>query len=73
MKKVKSKKEEENDDTDDPSVDGYKFYKEKPYENSSGNPFGVSINGRVKEYIQAHKYQGDDDKGENLQCRVQTK
>ena len=56
MKKVKSKKEEENDDTDDPSVDGYKFYKEKPYENSSGNPFGVSINGRVKEYIQAHKY-----------------
>ena len=51
MKKMKSKKEE---DTDDASTDEYKFYKEKPYENSSGNPFGISINGRVKEYLQAH-------------------
>ena len=51
MKKMKSKKEE---DTDDAFNDEYKIYREKPYENSSGNPFGVSINGRVKDYIQAH-------------------
>ena len=44
---MKSKKEEDNDDTGDSSIDEYKFYEEKPYENSSCNPFGISTNGRV--------------------------
>ena len=44
------KKEEVNLDV----VDEHKIYKEKPYNNSNGDPFGVSINGRSKEYIQAH-------------------
>ena len=35
-------------------VDDYKFYKEKPYNNSNGDWFGVSLNGRAKDCIQAH-------------------
>ena len=31
-----------------------KIYKEKPYKNSNGDPFGVTLNGRAKDYIQAH-------------------
>ena len=32
----------------------FKVYKEKPYTNSNGEPFGVTLNGRTKDYIQAH-------------------
>ena len=35
-------------------TDEFKVYKEKPYPNSNGEPFGVTLNGRTKEYIQAH-------------------
>ena len=38
----------------DETVDEYKVYKEKPYKNSNGDPFGVTLNGKVKDYIQAH-------------------
>ena len=34
--------------------DEYKVYKEKPFNNSNGDPFGVTINGKAKDYIQAH-------------------
>ena len=33
----------------------YKVYKEKPYLNSDRNPFGVTLNGKTKEYIVAHE------------------
>ena len=33
----------------------YKVYKEKPYLNSDRDPLGVSINGKTKEYLQAHE------------------
>ena len=33
----------------------FKIYKEKCYPNSEGNPFGLTINGRSKEYIVAHE------------------
>ena len=46
-------KEEVIEVFDDP-LDEYKIYKEKPYKNSNGDPFGVTINGRAKDYIQAH-------------------
>ena len=32
----------------------FKVYKEKPYTNSNGEPFGVILNGRANNYIQAH-------------------
>ena len=35
-------------------ADEFKVYKEKPYNNSNGEPFGVTLNGRTREYIQAH-------------------
>ena len=46
-------KEEVIEVFDDP-LDEYKIYKEKPYKNSNGDPFGVTIKLRVKDYIQAH-------------------
>ena len=33
----------------------YKVYKEKPYLNSDRDPFGVTLNGKTKEYILAHE------------------
>ena len=33
----------------------YKVYKEKPYLNSDREPFGLTINGKTKEYIHAHE------------------
>ena len=33
----------------------YKAYKEKPYLNSSREPFGLTINGKTKEYLLAHE------------------
>ena len=33
----------------------YKVYKEKPYLNSDREPFGLTINGKSKEYIHAHE------------------
>ena len=33
----------------------YKVYKEKPYLNSDRQPFGLTINGKTKEYIHAHE------------------
>ena len=42
-------KEEANE-----TLEEYKIYKEKPYNNSNGDPFGVTLNGRVKDYINAH-------------------
>ena len=33
----------------------YKVYKEKPYLNSDREPFGVTLNGKTKEYIHAHE------------------
>ena len=32
-----------------------KVYKEKPYLNSNGDPFGLTINGKNKEYVHAHE------------------
>ena len=32
----------------------YKVYKEKPYLNSDRDPFGVTFNGKTKEYLHAH-------------------
>ena len=32
-----------------------KVYKEKPYLNSSGYPFGLTLNGKTKEYVDAHE------------------
>ena len=33
----------------------YKVYKEKPYLNSAREPFGLTINGKTKEYLTAHE------------------
>ena len=33
----------------------FKAYKEKPYLNSDKEPFGLTINGKSKEYIKAHE------------------
>ena len=33
----------------------YRVYKEKPYFNSAKEPFGLTINGKNKEYIKAHE------------------
>ena len=33
----------------------YRVYKEKPYLNSAREPFGVTINGKTKDYLKAHK------------------
>ena len=35
--------------------DVLKVYKEKPYLNSNGDPFGLTINGKNKEYVHAHE------------------
>ena len=35
-------------------VRDYKVYKEKPYSNSEGELFGLTINGKTKEYLNAH-------------------
>ena len=32
-----------------------KLYKENPYKNNNGDFFGVSLKGRAREYMQAHK------------------
>ena len=32
----------------------YRVYKEKPYLNSAKEPFGLTMNGKNKEYIKAH-------------------
>ena len=33
----------------------YKVYKEKPYLNSDKDPFGITLNGKTKEYVVAHE------------------
>ena len=33
----------------------FKVYKEKPYLNSNGEPFGLKLNGKTKEYVDAHQ------------------
>ena len=33
----------------------YKVYKEKPYLNSDREPFGLTLNGKTKEYVNAHE------------------
>ena len=38
----------------DDALTELKVYKEKPYKNSNGDPFGVTLNGKTKDYIQAH-------------------
>ena len=38
----------------DDDLTEHKIYKEKPYKNSNGDPFGVTLNGKSKDYIQAH-------------------
>ena len=37
------------------SVVEYKVYKEKPYLNSDRDPFGLTINGKTKEYLRSHE------------------
>ena len=39
----------------DSKEQGLKVYKEKPYLNSSKEPFGLTIKGRSKEYVAAHE------------------
>ena len=39
----------------DSKEQGLKVYKEKPYLNSSKEPFGITIKGRSKEYVAAHE------------------
>ena len=47
--------------------EGSKLYKENPYKNTNGDFFGVSIKGRAKEYLQAHKkFQDLVQKGKNM-------
>ena len=38
----------------DDALTEHKIYKEKPYKNSNADPFGVTLNGKSKDYIQAH-------------------
>ena len=40
------------DDNEDKSE--YKVYKEKPYFNSDKDPFGMTLNGKTKDYLRAH-------------------
>ena len=48
----------------------YRVYKEKPYLNSAKEPFGLTINGKNKEYIKAHEIIWDlVKKRENLYSR----
>ena len=47
-------REMKKEEVDGNAIEKHKIYKEKPYNNSNGDPFGVSLNGRSKEYIQAH-------------------
>ena len=51
--KTKYVNELENDTIQEEVVE-YKVYKEKPYLNSDREPFGVTLNGKTKEYILAH-------------------
>ena len=44
-----------NDNLINEEVLEYKVYKEKPYLNSDRDPFGVTINGKTKEYMLAHE------------------
>ena len=45
----------------------YRVYKEKPYLNSERDPFGLTINGKAKEYVQAHQtFKGILKKGKQL-------
>ena len=39
-----------------PRGEELKVYKEKPYLNSNKKPFGLTIKGKTKEYIDAHEY-----------------
>ena len=39
---------------DETANNEFKVYKEKPYLNSDKDPFGLTINGKSKEYILAH-------------------
>ena len=32
----------------------FRVYKEKPYQNSNKEPFGVTINGKTKDFLNAH-------------------
>ena len=44
-----------NISTDSDVVSKFKVYKEKEYANSDGDPFGCSLRGKTKEYIEAHE------------------
>ena len=48
------KKKMENEVIQEEIVE-YKVYKEKPYLNSAREPFGLTLNGRTKEYLKAHE------------------
>ena len=39
----------------DENIVEYKVYKVKPYLNSDKDPFGLTINGKSKEYVHAHQ------------------
>ena len=45
---------EKMEETDDDDIDIIKAYIEKPYYNSNKEPFGLTLNGKSKEYIRAH-------------------
>ena len=50
----------------------YKCYKVKSYNNSEGDPFGVTLNGKTKDYIESHnKFREKIKKGSNytVECR----
>ena len=36
--------------------ESFKVYKEKPYLNSNGEPFGLTLNGKTKDYVAAHEH-----------------
>ena len=46
----------DNGATDDvPKDEVVKVYKEKPYFNSNKQPFGITVNGKSREYVAAHE------------------
>ena len=56
------------EEIDDDNLPEIKIYKEKPYKNSNGDPFGVTLNGRVNDFIQAHtKFRDSIKKGKTYE------
>ena len=53
-KKEEIKKKMVDSDVIQEEVVEYKVYREKPYLNSDRELFGLTLNGRTKEYIKAH-------------------